>query len=1335
MNSIGAKTTMATLDPDDEERAAAIAAAELAAAVAAAETAAEAAAAEAATAEAAAQVADAPREILSPATRYQPTGIGQRLLADLTFTVDEGGLDAAYQAALHDVETTILARQTAVSREPTTDEIDEINETGEIMNQGPTYREAIPRRPVLRGAARRRMLEFARDEYMAQTAQMEAQQPPPPQSEVPIPTPVGQLNPAYLVYKHLQLTDQQIAGRMVRPHREQQLVEQQVEGRMVRRYSHEQLIHDHVQALEVAGREIAVRPPEPSPQVREPPRVPQLRVLAVGDPHFRGPPRPIQVVKRDDLIRDYMQGKIWPDVTPADIVHTDEAYDLRTPPPPGLNPIALARERRRLGLPPDGLVPRPSFGDAMTQLLQQQPRITMMTGTPMVNDRTELQQVMNLIRPPETVQPPIEQPRTAPRPMEPDADGWIDFTNVEELEQAREIIFWDHDIFTTQGMQEAIREIKDEVITGPTQLAAPITRGARTNPGNTYIDPETGDEHRLINGTWRNITQETAAIFAPIKTRPQPTRHPIAVEATPHTIEVQADAVTVHDYMQTAMSSPAALTHQMRLPIIIDDVPELTFPDGEETDGEAKQLTEITPTAPIVPTTVKGMTHIRTTPDIITNPTPNMFQRRHGPEAAYVAFTARHQPTWTDPPARTVLPRAGVPIPISPVEWVTPPVRPVTYQDGTPIPMPPVPQVPAPVPIPRVLPTMPNPRAAPEAMLPSPTRVIPTIPPIPAVRIPQKPTTRQPEVVLLPLPDRNPYLNLHRRILDEIARERDVHLTGSVAERMEQLFGFDKIMPDWIQSVLSKDINNFQMLTGPKLYVFGSMHGVSFTGVDRLQNRDLINYIRGFILVSNPQHPGRHCLAGLVAGLNRSVLDLLATRVDLNPAHLPFIDTADLRTALINGNLNHLRLDVIQITAARYQMLSEHTHHGLIAELYGVLTDDAWVRIAQNPPHPMEPIILNLDAYDKRKLALQFGMTIPLAFETSVDEYVRTNIVAYAGVLTRQQVEIMPLEVLRFLDAERLEIYLSQLTDTEIFTHVGIYVAYVSRQELVENTIMAIREPRFLYPAIRVPERISNRGHITIGLTEVTDTTIFMVGYGTAIKYEVYELADLIGSFYLDKEMASVEFRRPENDNLRFATRDVEGLRQLLDCFPSTPDIVTLKDRIDHGLITAREHIEHDTIARAELQKFTVEGQAQVREFLRKIFYIGMYMRRWQGPGHPFPLKKDDTRDRRKTEDDEQLRTDLRVNDEMKPVAALLEQMQAAMRRFCMQLKLCEYNPDGGINHGTTIFETEWTAVRKNEQCIRMASSKFIGTGYHYLRALFRETIPGINTKVIDHIT
>lgn len=67
-------------------------------------------------------------------------------------------------------------------------------------------------------------------------------------------------------------------------------------------------------------------------------------------------------------------------------------------------------------------------------------------------------------------------------------------------------------------------------------------------------------------------------------------------------------------------------------------------------------------------------------------------------------------------------------------------------------------------------------------------------------------------------------------------------------------------------------------------------------------------------------------------------------------------------------------------------------------------------------------------------------------------------------------------------------------------------------------------------------------------------------------------------------------------------------------------------------------------------------------------------------------------------------------------------------------LATCSYKKDGTIDVGFSSFETLWNVVRAGRECIRMASIRFVGTGYHYLQVLYGVTIPGLEVKNLDRI-
>jgi len=574
----------------------------------------------------------------------------------------------------------------------------------------------------------------------------------------------------------------------------------------------------------------------------------------------------------------------------------------------------------------------------------------------------------------------------------------------------------------------------------------------------------------------------------------------------------------------------------------------------------------------------------------------------------------------------------------------------------------------------------------------------------------------------------NPYLGIPRNMLNNIAQERDIALNGTAEERAAQLYEYDQIMPDWLQSITSKTVNNFQMLTGSKLYVFGALHGVRLTDANKLTGRELVNYIRVTILLSDRNHPNANVLPTLINTMSRTLLEFINSEKSLIPnSIIKFISTDDLRTAITLNSFTHINHGNIKALVDRFDNLKRHKYSRLIAKLYSIdySDEDDWVTVAKRIPHPMESFLLDLDKFSHNQITESFGMIIPPSQSNNIDVYIKDNIVDYSKILTRNISELLPLDVLKYINSESLIEYISKLTDKEIFTNIGVYVHYQSRNDLVRKIASTITTPQFMFPSVRVLKRCRNT-ETPITMSRVDDSTLFMLCYGTAEKYYMYEPEELTGAFYRDDETGVMDFRRPENVDVKFPNKDIEQLRQLLTCFPATPELTNLISIIDEGLIDATDKIAFDDTARAQLKIFNADTKQLIHLFLRQVFYTGMYMRRWNGPGNPFPLKENETK--------QKIEPDAKVTEQLGIGLEYLNQMSTAAKTFCLNLKICQYGKNGAIDVGISSFSKEWDKVIRGVQCIRIASSMFVGTGYHYLRALFRETIPGMDVKNIDRI-
>jgi hypothetical protein len=168
-------------------------------------------------------------------------------------------------------------------------------------------------------------------------------------------------------------------------------------------------------------------------------------------------------------------------------------------------------------------------------------------------------------------------------------------------------------------------------------------------------------------------------------------------------------------------------------------------------------------------------------------------------------------------------------------------------------------------------------------------------------------------------------------------------------------------------------------------------------------------------------------------------------------------------------------------------------------------------------------------------------------------------------------------------------------------------------------------------------------------------------------------------------------------------------------------------ERLQNIFADYEAHVLNQRRNRNVAQEFIIVNEKSlVSEFLHQIFITGMYMRRWKGPGNPYPLRTADTRCE---SDPEPI-----VQANLAIAQAILDRMSEYTLDFCMNLPIVQYLHNGALDVEDNPFSREWNNVVASQQCIRMASSKFVGTAVYYLRQLFNETIPGMENARVDRI-
>ena len=233
-------------------------------------------------------------------------------------------------------------------------------------------------------------------------------------------------------------------------------------------------------------------------------------------------------------------------------------------------------------------------------------------------------------------------------------------------------------------------------------------------------------------------------------------------------------------------------------------------------------------------------------------------------------------------------------------------------------------------------------------------------------------------------------------------------------------------------------------------------------------------------------------------------------------------------------------------------------------------------------------------------------------------------------------------------------------------------------------------------------------------------------------RFYTYEWSDLLNAFSQNEQTQAQEFRHPENYGLNSPNSEIKILLEFLYEERNNPlktkTLKELTDKIEEVLDEKLNEIDSDKRFLAKLNKLTPEIKAKLKHYLEVIFQAGMYMRRWKGPGHPYPLRSETTKS--------ETIPDLEVSEKLQEIISIQKELFPIREAYLLINKLpsCEYQADGSIEHGRIPFQHILTQVENGESCIRVASTIFIGTSYHYLRVLFREIYPGLKVRELDHI-
>nr|QBK90832.1 MAG: hypothetical protein LCPAC201_01330 [Pithovirus LCPAC201] len=238
-------------------------------------------------------------------------------------------------------------------------------------------------------------------------------------------------------------------------------------------------------------------------------------------------------------------------------------------------------------------------------------------------------------------------------------------------------------------------------------------------------------------------------------------------------------------------------------------------------------------------------------------------------------------------------------------------------------------------------------------------------------------------------------------------------------------------------------------------------------------------------------------------------------------------------------------------------------------------------------------------------------------------------------------------------------------------------------------------------------------------------------------------------------------FSRPENPQDEFTKQEIEGLSSLLSCFFDLSSLkptdngfieeILSKIKMGNEIKAGLEMIDEEKMIK--FRKLPVSEKKIIRKWLITLFETGMYMRKWVGPGHPYPILERDTYTNTQGSNLENGQLSHGINlfsgssdpiHEQRSLSSILalKEIEEAISPDLINLlySLTGCNLIRGrvyrdrMDLGTRLKIITTMGNKTTDACIRLSSTILVGSGYIYICKIFHQKIQGFDPNLIDQI-
>lgn len=317
-------------------------------------------------------------------------------------------------------------------------------------------------------------------------------------------------------------------------------------------------------------------------------------------------------------------------------------------------------------------------------------------------------------------------------------------------------------------------------------------------------------------------------------------------------------------------------------------------------------------------------------------------------------------------------------------------------------------------------------------------------------------------------------------------------------------------------------------------------------------------------------------------------------------------------------------------------------------------------------------------------------------------------------------------------DREQIITLLRRYSDRSIIQLVGTSIQDVpSRSQLLLDAANILISTRVFLLTPFEADLCNNQESITT-LNEFRQLDTAYLGRGSfTTGFDCYEIEDLINAFESHRDQNGVyTFVDPLNLSNQFRVRDLMNFREALESgragIASNPQLLA---RFDNYIEIAHLQSQSDFQQIQRLRQWVNESPQNkdiMRNLLLNYFYMGMYMRQWNGPGHPYPITQSQTGRQANATSQLGIQIAENVHRAKLIVEQYISQLPADISEIFWNLRVY-------LRQNNQIIEKErsiryrWDEVMNGSYCIRMASAPWGFTGAYYLKQIVNEEIPGFD--------